>query len=65
MSQPTFDFSTVLASSVHDMKNSLCLLIQMIEEVSEQVTDSSATEKMAKVHYEAQLQFNADVDSLS
>lgn len=54
MTQPTFDFSTVLASSVHDMKNSLCLLIQMIEEVSEQVTDSSATEKMAKVHYEAQ-----------
>lgn len=54
MTQRTFDFSTVLASSVHDMKNSLCLLIQMIEEVSEQVTDSSATEKMAKVHYEAQ-----------
>ncbi|MCK7459963.1 sensor histidine kinase [Idiomarina aminovorans] len=54
MAQRTFDFSTVLASSVHDMKNSLCLLIQMIEEVSEQVTDSSATEKMAKVHYEAQ-----------
>lgn len=54
MTQPTFDFSTVLASSVHDMKNSLCLVIQMIEEVSEQVIDSSATEKMAKVHYEAQ-----------
>lgn len=54
MTRSTFDFSTVLASSVHDMKNSLCLLIQMIEEVSEQVTDSSATEKMAKVHYEAQ-----------
>ena len=45
MTQPAFDFSTVLASSVHDMKNSLCLLIQMIEEVSEQVADSSATEK--------------------
>jgi len=54
MTKHTFDFSTVLASSVHDMKNSLCLLIQMIEEVSEQVTDSSATEKIAKVHYEAQ-----------
>lgn len=54
MTQPTFDFSAVLASSAHDMKNSLCLLIQLIEEVSEQVPEGSATENMAKVHYEAQ-----------
>ena len=54
MTQPTFDFSAILASSAHDMKNSLCLLIQLIEEVSEQVPQGSATENMAKVHYEAQ-----------
>lgn len=65
MPQPTFDFSTVLASSVHDMKNSLCLLIQTIEDVSEQVADSSATEKLAKVHYEAQRMNSALVQMLT
>lgn len=54
MTQPKFDFSAVLASSAHDMKNSLCLLIQLIEDVSEQIPEGSATENIAKVHYEAQ-----------
>lgn len=65
MPQPTFDFSTVLASSVHDMKNSLCLLIQTVEDISEQVADSSATEKLAKVHYEAQRMNSALVQMLT
>ncbi|MEC7690673.1 HAMP domain-containing histidine kinase [Alteromonas sp. NFXS44] len=51
----TIDFSSVLAAAVHDMKNSLCLLIQSIESLAENLPpeNSQANEKVASVHYEA------------
>ncbi|MBC3764445.1 sensor histidine kinase [Neptunicella marina] len=49
------DFSSVLASAVHDMKNSLCLLLQSIETLSTEVADmdDSVSEQLASIHYEA------------
>lgn len=51
----TIEFSTVLASSVHDMKNSLCLLIQSIENLSNKLEQKGAEEaqELAGIHYEA------------
>ena len=51
----SIDFSTVLASAVHDMKNSLCLLMQSIENLgqSQVVTDALSREHLASAHYEA------------
>lgn len=48
------DFSTILASVVHDMKNSLCLLTQSIENLGNSllVTDSLSRENLASAHYE-------------
>lgn len=47
------DYSAVLASAVHDMKNSLLLLTQSIEELGEDITpDTKAAEKMNAIHYE-------------
>ncbi len=49
------DFSTVLASVVHEMKNSLCLMIQSIESLSGTIMpqDEETSAKWASVHYEA------------
>ncbi|AXR06545.1 sensor histidine kinase [Salinimonas sediminis] len=49
------DFSSVLAAAVHDMKNSLCLLIQSIEQLSETLdpANTQASNQVADVHYEA------------
>ena len=49
------DFSTVLGSAVHDMKNSLCLLMQSIENLglSLEETNSKSREHLASAHYEA------------
>ena len=51
----TIDFSSVLAAAVHDMKNSLFLLIQSIETLSDALSphDTKAREQVASVHYEA------------
>lgn len=50
----SIDFSTVLASAVHDMKNSLSLLIQSIEELEYQLRDAGvSTDKAAVIHYQA------------
>ena len=51
----TIDFSTVLGSAVHDMKNSLCLLIQSIEDLGQSVVNpnSITSEHLASAHYEA------------
>ncbi|MBT3134340.1 sensor histidine kinase, partial [Alteromonas sp. ALT199] len=51
----TIDFSSVLAAAVHDMKNSLFLLIQSIETLSDTLSpqDTKAREQVASVHYEA------------
>lgn len=53
--QNQIDFSTVLGSAVHDMKNSLCLLIQSIENLGQSVvaTNSETSEHLASAHYEA------------
>lgn len=48
------DFTTVLASSIHDMKNSLCLLIQSIESLAHAHQDSAHAEAFSQLHYEAQ-----------
>jgi len=58
MSQtPLIDFSSVLASSVHDMKNSLCMFLQSIETLSlkaqEQGDEKVYGQELAKLHYEA------------
>ncbi|MCC2615460.1 HAMP domain-containing histidine kinase [Aestuariibacter halophilus] len=49
------DFSSVLAAAVHDMKNSLCLLRQTIEQLARTVdpTNQKATAHLANAHYEA------------
>ena len=49
------DFSSVLAAAVHDMKNSLFLLIQSIENLAQELApeNNQAREQVANVHYEA------------
>lgn len=49
------DFSTVLGSAVHDMKNSLCLLMQSIESLGQSLleTDPKTRKHLASAHYEA------------
>lgn len=48
------DFATVLASSVHDMKNSLCMLLQSLETLQREETDlqPASREELARIHYE-------------
>jgi signal transduction histidine kinase len=50
-----FDFSSVIAVAIHDMKNSLSLLMQSIERLSEIVpnTNLEARQGINNVHYEA------------
>ncbi|MFB1035417.1 MAG: ATP-binding protein [Sinobacterium sp.] len=49
------DFSSVLGSAVHDMKNSLCLLMQSIESLGLSLveTDPISRAHLASAHYEA------------
>jgi K+-sensing histidine kinase KdpD len=51
----SIDFATVLGSAVHDMKNSLCLLMQSIENLglSMEETNPLSREHLASAHYEA------------
>lgn len=53
--EQAIDFSSVLAAAVHDMKNSLCLLIQSIETLNDTfgAENDQAREQVASVHYEA------------
>lgn len=53
-SERVIDFPTVLASSVHDMKNSLCLLIQSIENLAMELADQHHAAELSRLHYEAQ-----------
>lgn len=54
MNNRSIDFSTVLAASVHDMKNSLCLLIQSIETLSLKFDgQQEEAQELAQIHYEA------------
>jgi K+-sensing histidine kinase KdpD len=51
----SIDFSAVLGSAVHDMKNSLCLIMQSIENLGNSLveTDLLSKKNLASVHYEA------------
>jgi len=54
MNNRSIDFSTVLAASVHDMKNSLCLLIQSIETLSLKFDgQQEEAQELAQMHYAA------------
>lgn len=49
------DFASVLASTVHDMKNSLCMLIQSTELIQQEseLLSESARDELARLNYEA------------
>ncbi|MBT0587164.1 sensor histidine kinase [Alteromonas oceanisediminis] len=49
------DFSLVLAAAVHDMKNSLSLLMQSLETLETNIDEhnSTARQQLSDVHYEA------------
>lgn len=48
------DFSSVLAAAVHDMKNSLSLMIQSIEELESTLREHGiGIEEAASIHYQA------------
>jgi K+-sensing histidine kinase KdpD len=51
----SIDFATVLGSAVHDMKNSLSLLIQSIENLGKTIDEGNpdSAENLASAHYEA------------
>ena len=55
VSREKFDFSSVIAVAIHDMKNSLSLLMQSIERLSEIIptANAEAREGINSVHYEA------------
>ena len=55
MKDHPIDFPTVLGAAVHDMKNSLGLLIQSIENIGNSITelDCDSAENLASAHYEA------------
>lgn len=55
LASSNIDFSSVLAAAVHDMKNSLFLLIQSIEHLASEIPleQTSSREQVANVHYEA------------
>jgi len=52
---PEIDFATVLASAVHDMKNSLCMLLQSMDSLRQELaeTSDSASSELSRIHYEA------------
>ena len=53
MDNNKLDFSVVLAASMHDMKNSLCMLLQSMETISESIEHTpEAQSEFAKIHYE-------------
>ncbi len=51
MDHPEIDFATVLASGVHDMKNSLCMLIQSMDLLQQELAEksASASEELARI----------------
>lgn len=51
---PAADFSTILSAAVHDMKNSLQLLLQSMAAISDELGDTPAARSLADIQYEAQ-----------
>lgn len=51
----SFDFSTVLAAAVHDMKNSLNLLVQSVELIAQSLPPelTETKQQVVDLHYEA------------
>lgn len=55
MAQQPIDFSLVIASAVHDMKNSLGMLLHSLDELREEYADSPASsERFNTLQYEAE-----------
>ncbi|WP_372769448.1 sensor histidine kinase [Pseudoalteromonas sp.] len=53
MEDNKIDFSVVLGASMHDMKNSLCMLLQSIDTISQSIEHTpQAQSEFAKIHYE-------------
>ena len=52
----SLDFSTVIASSVHDMKNSLSMLLSTLDQIVDQCgpTDCSSASQFSQLQYEGQ-----------
>lgn len=53
----TVDYATILTSAVHDMKNSLCLVLQSIETMESEFTEeqqlhNKQAARLADLHYE-------------
>lgn len=53
---PTFDFATALANSVHDMKNSLGMVLGMLDEMATRIDPALASqlENLPAMQYEGQ-----------
>lgn len=49
-----FDFSTVIASAVHDMKNSLGMLLNSLDELRDEVPQAQHSSRFNTLQYEAQ-----------
>lgn len=51
----SIDFAAIIASSVHDMKNSLSMLMNMLEDISElwHPTEAESRDKLAQLQYES------------
>ncbi|SFD25411.1 sensor histidine kinase [Pseudoalteromonas denitrificans] len=53
MQDSEIDFSTVLGASMHDMKNSLCMLLQSIDTINDKIDHDDRTRaELAQIHYE-------------
>jgi len=48
----TIDFSTILASSIHDVKNSLNILINKIDEISHKTVDNENRAELEQLQYQ-------------
>lgn len=54
-SEPQIDFSMILASSVHDMKNSLAMLLGTLDQFSAGCSGTcAASGKLEQIHYQGQ-----------
>lgn len=59
--QPRLDFSTILASSVHDMKNSISMMLATLDELAQECGRTCAsTNKMNHLRYQGQ-RLNGDL----
>lgn len=50
----TVSFSTILASTIHDVKNSLGIVLSSLDELVRTAGDSLPAERLSKLQYEAQ-----------